>query len=374
MSSESLHRHHRRCLDAALRRAFSSITDPFTHGALAHLLEVARARSDLLAAAPIVDERGVPHFRQVVALRQLAAWHHEQRGALDAWPGARGHPLVVVDSLARARFGGYRTPRFLASVWFASDRAHQGWWIGHARGVAFRRLPLPLALTRAMEHAFLALPDDTALLPGLRRAEVLGLGGSRALAEAIGATPIAHRFEHGDYWRAALVWMIGRGVEPDEVGALVDFLAAHAPTLSLRGRSLASVRRDVATRQTWLVRNRRARYRWGPSRYQGQTFEGPGATWRVVELCDSTALALEGCALRHCVGGYDRWCAQGAKSIWSLRRRATTGVERSIVTLEVDPEARAIVQLSGAGNRAPGPGAMALITQWAAREGLAITA
>ena len=373
MRTESLHRHHRRCLDAAIRRAFVSIQDPFTHGSFAFLLELARARSDLLHAAPTIVG-GQPRFGAVVALRQLAAWHHERRGALDVWTGARGHPLAVVDSLARAAFGGYPTPRFLASVWFASDRVHQGWWIGHARGVAFRRLPLPIALTRAMEHELLAFTDDASLVPSLRRAEVLGLGGSRALADAIVATPLGRGFEHGAYWRAVLIWMIHRGVEPAEVAVLVDFFTAHAPAMSLRGRSLASVRREVDAHQLWMLRHRRARLRWAPSPWRGQTFDGVGTTWRVVELCDSTALALEGRAMHHCVETYARWCANGASSIWSLRRRAATGVERPIVTFEIDRRRRAITQVSGRGNRTPGPSALALITQWAAREGLAIAA
>jgi hypothetical protein len=93
--------------------------------------------------------------------------------------------------------------------------------------------------------------------------------------------------------------------------------------------------------------------------------------WIIVELADSRALFDEGRRMRHCVATYTRRCIARRSSIWSLRQRcADDGTTRSVLTIEVQPATRAIVQLKTYANGRPSQPQLELVRQWAAREGL----
>jgi hypothetical protein len=95
----------------------------------------------------------------------------------------------------------------------------------------------------------------------------------------------------------------------------------------------------------------------------------PPITWELTELTNSAQLRAEGVALQHCVASYSHACWRGASRIWSLRRRRDVNV-RSIVTLEVNPSRRTIVQARGFRNRHASGKALQLVQAWAARENL----
>ena len=246
MSALSLRRHHRRALDHVLHRAHQGWAEPEACAAFRSILAAVRARTDLLAAAPTVV-RGAPRFDQVDALIHLARWWREHRALLATWPGRRGHPLVIIDDLARHLLGLYPTPRFLARVWSgdqADDDDWRGWVIAHGRGAALRSLPLPIALTRAMARHFVASDDHLPVRVALRCAEVRGLGGSPGLAVAVALSRLERTFTDGPYWRAALAWIVRweDEVPPDHLGPVLDYLDARRivdrePELIVRGRS-----------------------------------------------------------------------------------------------------------------------------------------
>lgn len=97
------------------------------------------------------------------------------------------------------------------------------------------------------------------------------------------------------------------------------------------------------------------------------------AKWTVVELVDSRELAHEGRTMRHCVARYARACAAGHSSIWSVRHRWDDEVTaRSMLTIEVRPDTRTIVQLRGKSNQRASGWPLELVRRWAAREGLSL--
>jgi hypothetical protein len=174
MSTTTFRQHHRARLDAAIHRVFQTLGG--RHGARAAftaLLRIAQSRSNLMDA-PAVVIGGEPRFPQLDALVNLGRCSQPRGRALDLWDGAHGHPLAIIDSLARHALGGYRTPRFLASVWFGgnthAENTRRRWVQRHAGGEPFRRFTLPIVLTRRMEHWFLRSPDHLDVDTALRRA------------------------------------------------------------------------------------------------------------------------------------------------------------------------------------------------------------
>jgi hypothetical protein len=84
---------------------------------------------------------------------------------------------------------------------------------------------------------------------------------------------------------------------------------------------------------------------------------------------DSGALRMEGRAMRHCVYTYASRCWRSETTIWSLRLRIK-GEERRMVTIEIDPRRRAIIQARAKCNLRSGGRSLEIIRQWAAWAGL----
>lgn len=235
-------------------------------------------------------------------------------------------------------------------------------------------------MTRRMEEVFLNTPDHLAIDPALRRAEVIGLGGTPALADAVLATRLVQHFDDADRWREALAWLAGRADSIDlvQVRPLVDYLHANLHEVCLRGRTFASVMRLVRDWHERLAQQRAPLVRWRRSHWnelvipiEPEPGERRCAEWVIVELVDSRELATEGRRMHHCVSSYAYRCAAGLSSIWSLRRRSwDDGSTRSFLTIEVRPETRTIVQLRTYANGLPTRWQLELVRQWASREGL----
>jgi len=374
MSTLVLRRHDKQSIDRAIGRAYARLrAQPRVRRTFARLLEVVHERSALLRTRTEADG----HHVSIDALCNLAIFWREHERAPQGWTGAHGHVVGVIGSLARHLFGGYPTPHFLGSVWLGSnaslDREQRWWFVRHTRGLPFRRVGLPMVMTRAMEHHFLRSPDHLPVLHALRRAEVLGLGGRAALANAIASTPLGRTLDRAEYWRAVIERLVACASELElaRLPQLIDYLATfdelpRQPIAELLAASERLRGTAIAGRLAW----RRSRWHdqvW-PAGLDGLAFD---ERWSIVELLDSRELAAEGRAMAHCVGSYAWRCHAGRSSIWSLRREAD-GRIASMLTIEVDPRSRTIVQIRGPANERRITAGHALLRAWAAREELTI--
>ncbi len=386
MATESFHRHVRRCVDAATSRVFAQIHHrPYRREEFSRLLWVAHARSDLMDTRPSASG----DVLQLDVIRGIAHGAHAWSSDPETWAGARGHPLLVVHALASHLFGPYRVPRFLASAWFGKATptalARRRWFIACARGKRFRDLPgVPVAMTRRMEHFFLGTPDHLSIDHALRRAEILGLGGSPALGDALQAPRLGRSFDDAAYWRTAIEWFVR--VEDDldlaQCGPIVDYMFArrgHLPPLRF---GVARMMRDVAAWHVELGRRnapswQRVKLTWPRSRWRELLIAArrdEGVEWRLVEINDSDTLTAEGRAMRHCVSSYATRCARGFSTIWSLRRHALDDEPASVLTIEVEPRSATIVQLKGPANAGAANRPLEVVRQWAERERLTFAA
>ena len=152
--------------------------------------------------------------------------------------------------------------------------------------------------------------------------------------------------------------------------------AAPWPEFSMKGRTLNSMLRLVTAWHSDLAANTPGKsFAWQPSGIQGYRFlekrvDGEhDREWTIQELLDSGALQIEGRAMRHCVYSYADRCRRGETKIWSLRL-CVEGAEKRMVTIEVDPHRRAIVQVRAKCNLFPGNRSREIIRQWATCAGL----
>ncbi len=402
----------RAAVDAAVSRAYRSLgRNNLKRDMFARLLHVAREKSNLLR---IPRGRGVRWEHALMfarGLRNLAERRDDFVRGPSGWSSDDSSPLRTFASLADYLLGQYETPRCLALSWLERrsnewTRRTRDWHIAVSRGARFRDLNPPIAMTRRMEREFLRAPHDLSAVEALRYAQVLGMGGERDLAGAVLDTRLGMETQNDDFWRTVIGFFIReheKGMSLEHVGPIVDCLQGlrftrtsvetnrgreyrkpPRPDLEMKGRNLRSVLAMVEQWHEELAKtNPRNGKVWRPSRFRDFQFleyrdvrddrergiRRVVITWKLQELLSSEELFREGRAMRHCVSLYDRDCAHGRASIWSLTREQE-GVTRRRLTIEVDPRTARIRQVQGPRNTRPDPTGDAIVQRWMRREGL----
>jgi hypothetical protein len=392
--SERYVQDHRRRTDCAIHDACSQLAaDPSTFKKFQEMLTCARARAPRLFEAPAAGGRHLG----IDALANLARFRSAHIRPAADWAGTSSSWRLAVSSLAHHLVCNYKVPVFLASCWYGADAAgdkKRRWYVAHSRGASFRSLDLPIAMTRKMEHIFLASQDHLPIEQAMRRAEVLALGASAEFVKAILSTRLAADLQNSEFWRSVWMFLIANAgdVEPTQIGPMIDYIQAvrhdrmrdgvvefgpPLPAFSMKGRTVQSMLRlmrdwhkSLGAGGSFLT--------WARSSYQPMLLEEPRQNdsdaprrWQMMELTNSSQLRSEGTALHHCVASYADRCYRGSSSIWSLRLWQGEKV-RPVLTVEVDPRKFAVIQARGRANRAASGRSLRLLEDWAIRERLRI--
>jgi hypothetical protein len=334
-------------------------------------------------APGLADVDGLPWF-------VLLARQHWVRAPGD-WQPPGGSARRQRDAFAQHLLTRYPVPVFLMRALDVEPLAiarvpvEDEWAVGLlarlGQGVSARSLVgtplLPVPLTRRMVHDFLSATADTEPVAALRSAQVLGLGGSRALARAVLRTRLGRL--HGPdrqtgepFWHQVLTWVCARealhGVDAAALEELFAWVEAHhrralakGASWSLKGRTADSALRDASE---WAAQRRRVR---------GDAFPASGllalreAPWSVVEIDTDALLVEEGRAMSHCAHAYRNLIRKGKASLWSLQRDG-----RRRATVEVALGAGRVVQAKGARNEACSVEELEVVRRWAEHNRLSV--
>jgi hypothetical protein len=249
-----------------------------------------------------------------------------------------------------------------------------------------------MVMTRKMEQIFLASQDHVPIEQAIRRAELLALGTPTQFVDAIMFTRLATDLCHSEFWRTVWIFLIANAadVDPMQIGPMIDYIQAvrhdrthdgmkefgsPQPEFSMKGRTVQSVLRMM---QEWhrSLGAGSASLSWArlplePLLIEELSPDGsePSRRWHMTELVNSAQLRGEGAALHHCVASYADRCYRGFSSIWSLRFWQAERIHH-VLTVEVDPKRRAVIQARGRANRTASGRPLRLLQDWAIREGL----
>ncbi len=346
----------------------------------------------------------LPATSELAALRELSSQH---------WGGdlrLAGHLLLftpfwcrsvrtfqpperggVSAALVRHLFSQWPIPDFLLNAWREPPqwdnlrRLMLSVLIG--RGGSTRRLTRTEHFTGGWHGGFRPAPSRLRLtgipghlppLQGLMLAEIRRLGGDRReLARlcrdrSYVIDPLSHRTTSDSlrFWQGTVSWLVQHreqlaAAEPSGIPQAADELLAWArhrftemhrggPSFSWAGRTWTSVLRESAEYHSQLRSRGRVQRSW---RRRG--WDWSWEEWTVEELCSTEALRQESLSMRHCVRLYDWKCARGHAAIFRLS--SNTG---PVLTVEIQPDTRQIVQARGVYNRTPTSAERGILSQW----------
>ncbi|NYF78556.1 PcfJ domain-containing protein [Granulicella arctica] len=393
--SERYVQDHRRQTDCAIHRACAQlVSDPSAFNKFQEMLTCARTRAPRLFEAPVSDGRHLG----VDALVNLCRFRGAHIRPVIDWVGTASSWRPAVSSLAHHLICDYNVPVFLASCWYETDAVadkKRGWFVAHSRGASFRSLDLPVVMTRKMEHIFLASQDHLPIEHAIRRAELLALGAPTEIVEAVMSTRLATDLRHSEFWRTVWMFLVANAgdVDPMQIGPMIDYIqevrndrtqdgvmefGSSQPAFSMKGRTVQSMLRLMREWHRSLGVGS-VSFSWVRSPFEPLFFEEPSGDgldisrrWQMMELINSAQLRREGAALHHCVASYADRCYRGNSSIWSLRFWQADKIHH-VLTVEVDPRRRVVVQARGNANRAASGKPLRLLQDWAVQERLRMT-
>jgi hypothetical protein len=320
----------------------------------------------------------------------------------EAWSAPDADPTTQFRSLVSHLFDRYPVPPFMMRAWFSDDfydRFHD--WVINlylhlAHGRSVRQFPLPdvYRLTKSAAVWFMQAPADLHPRDALRWAWIRSLGADDRLARLL----IRHTLLGNTQWRQA-AWeptirflMAHQPIDVDEMAAMIQFVedqkfqpAEHIwgpgagptplqPDFTLHGRTLISIRRHMVNWRADLLRRRDSLPSvmctvWQPAPIGSFEYHDGVRRWSIDELRTADELKREGAALQHCVAEYAWVCAGRKTSIWSMK--VDRGDEpRRVLTIEVSPVSRTIVQAKGKRNAPPTHRVAEVLQRWIKQEGL----
>lgn len=319
----------------------------------------------------------------------------------DEWRAPSGSHFACFRDLVSHLYAQHALPEFLFGVWFPADLDELEFstrvFRHIAAGHSVRTLPIGLPFSRRMSHFFLLAPPRLTVRQALRWGQVRGMGGSERLADAVAASVLGRKVSDEPFWASVIGWLMKNPIEPSHIGTVIRYLdnqrfgtgnpdryirdyrgrirresmPAAQPGLTMRGRTPRSLLRDVRrfVRSEELY-GRGSEFVWAESGISPFDYQdAKGRRWTIAELLGNGALVQEGQCMNHCVGGYAEDCVRGDSTIWSMCEQTING-SKHVLTLEVDPLTREIVEARGFANRLPTPREMDVLRKWGQSAGL----
>ena len=334
--------------------------------------------------------KGGRHRDLICGLVAVAYHHRRWIRPLEEWSTLLpkgGHPRreEQFSSLVRHLFARYEIPEFMDSAWFegVDERGlkQQEWFMHIANGGSMRDLDTPIQLTRRMADLYMRTSNRGTIEKNMRWAQVIAMGGSRALASAILKTRLGRRFDNDEFWSGVVLFLANNAMmDPTWAGPLVDYVhnmkfaprrivqegggvedgPPQQPNFTMKGRSAHKILRQVEAWHGELGREKYVDFQsWQacglrPWELTDETEKLGKVRWTVQELLSSWELAAEGRAMSHCVVSYSDQCADGNTAVWSIcAHREGTEEREHVLTVALDIKARAVTQARGRHNAVP---------------------
>ena len=365
------------------------------------LLEYLDDESRLTEIPTVAEQRqnGNGFFRAIMALvavkdlwiRDYKTWKPKSHNADRQFASFVRHLLVKYDM-----------PLFMDRAWLngtiLDTSPFQDWYIHIGLGGNLRtakRLPYPI--TKMEAHYFMQAPESYTIPEALRYGQLLSLGGSPRLAQAMRGTQIMPTnlltdMAGNDFCLSVIRFFIANPMlDMAHIHPITDYIwnqkyqcgrefVNHVavnrpppqPNFSMHGRTPESLLDQVERWHHQLGKERKGgKLLWEHSTvkdFELQEGQGKNARiWRIAELLSSAELTAEGRTMHHCVASYAGSCAAGRSSIWALTLESEKGLFKYL-TIEVSN--KQIRQVRGLNNRNSTQQENTVLNKWAQVEGL----
>ena len=389
-------------LDRAIRAHSPKGSPAYFH--YFELISVVRSRSTILAPQNINSNGGLRSLRELLlAIVRVSRYWDSWLKPPIAWSADKTKSVYVqFRSLVNHLFAKYEVPYFMTSTWFADAEDHIQLFIELGLGKSVRKCKTFIPLSKKMARLFMCAPNDLTLTQAIRWSQVCSYGGDEKFARDVLRTRLTDPQDDELFWDEFLRFLVANRIKQDaskhvssvsieELQQLVEYCHQHKferasqvlgyqvvndqplqPNFSVKRRTIKWLHQRMANWETEIelpARNKHFTGIFPNAQINSFNFSQGDVTWTIDQITDTEMLKVEGGIMQHCVGSYAKVCRKGKTSIWSLKEQSQNK-RRRLVTIEVWPSSRVIVQVQGKRNSAPTTAARRMVSIWAEREGL----
>ncbi|WP_298417615.1 PcfJ domain-containing protein [uncultured Kordia sp.] len=296
----------------------------------------------------------------------------------EGWKREGLNEFQQMESLLKHCFELYPTADFLRETFKTINYTHITWYLDIALGKSvFDLAGFPKMMTKKMAHEFTKVDEKCSIEKALSIAIIKSYKPSEMVARLLlNSSLVSQDLTQDKFWRSAIEFFCKYELlEQYEFYGVLDYLQHiknEDAEFCLKGRSLNGLKRlsDEWHSVVYLQKVKKRKLAWKaqemePFEYT-DTNEEKEKKYKIKELCTSVELYIEGMNMGHCVASYDSYCLSGNSSIFSLYEFAEEDklIER-LVTLEISPKDKKIVQARGKFNQKPSKIALTIIKKWA---------
>jgi len=393
-------------------------TTLYSYNSLAYVFDKindTRHKDSLYKLAKVVYNKRCKKFFEnsngMASLANVSFWSSKWIRKPEEWKPKSYNFERQLASLVRHLLAEYYVPLFMDKIWLndrygchvkKTELLYQEWWIHIGMGGNIRKATnFPIPYTKKMAIHFLKCPPETDIVEAIRIGQVIGLGGSKRLANAI--TNSLHKNSFGDdeiekFWRSVIYFFVNNPMlDLVHIQSIIDYIYSQKyvaegthivngmvrnlgpphPNFSMKGRTVRSLLKNVNDWHRQLRKYKGKKYKeWSSCGVPGFEFitgkKHDQKIWKILEITNSKWLHKEGKDMRHCVFSYEASCAKGISAIYSLTRESVNGID-SRLTIEIDPIDRRIHQMRMKCNAFPTPEILNIVKKWAIKRKLSMT-
>lgn len=317
---------------------------------------------------------------------------------IEDWKPKGRSPETLFANLVRHLFVKYDVPSCMTSLWFDNEnQLARSWFIDVGQGKNASKLNhFPVPITKKEAHYFVKAPSKLTFVAAIRFAQAKAMGATPRFVNNLIRTDLGkYLYPNENFWREVTAFLFRNRpyATAQELEIVIEYIWAQkfarpwgantkgqvvrknppAPDFSLKGRTWESLWRLAFEWFKVVGITRQVPQEWAHFIIkENYVRAATGQCFVFQQLLTKQELFEEGKNMNHCVGSYTDNCKSSRSAIFSLQN--VLSKENSLVTIEVEPKSRRIVQAKRRFNESPSAAEIVIIKEWAKQNDLKLPA
>jgi hypothetical protein len=299
-------------------------------------------------------------------------------------------------SLLRHLFVKYPVPNCMYSLWFdVEDCDARTWFIDVAQGRNLSKINhFPVPVTKKEAHHFTKAPSKLTFIEALRYGQAITAGATMSFIKNLIQTDLGnYLYPNEEFWKEVITFLVRNNhtATAYQLEIVVEYIwnqkfvkrwgqnnegevvekNPSEPNFDLKGKTWDSLWRRAFEWFEIVGFIRKTSQEWAHLMLENNHIKAKtGQSFVFEQLLTKQELFEEGKNMNHCVGSYSEECENSTSAIFSMQNTLSRG--KSLVTVEVDPKKREIVQARCRFNDSTSYFEKEIIKEWARQNDLKV--
>ncbi|WP_375562914.1 PcfJ domain-containing protein [Bernardetia sp. OM2101] len=328
------------------------------------------------------------------ALSCVAKEHSFFVRTIEDWKPKGRSAEKLFASLVHHLFAKYPVPNCMTSLWFDNEnKVARNWFIDVAQGKNVSKLNhFPVPITKKEAHYFTKAPSKLTFIESIRYGQAVTAGATISFVKNLIKTDLGkYLYPNEEFWKEVIAFLVRNNPTATfyQLEIVVEYIWNQKfarlwgqndkgqvvqkkplePNFNLKGKTWDSLWKRAFEWFQIVGIIRKNPQEWGHLMMENNHIKAKtGQCFVFDQLLTKQELFEEGKKMNHCVGSYSEDCQKSKSAIFSMQNVLSRG--KSLVTIEVNPKRREVVQAYRRFNDCPSDFEKEIIREWAKQNDL----